>query len=243
MTKFLTALVLAVLSQQTLATTVAAGIEFLDVGTLNLSETSADDHFLTNYQTPGQTNPNAYSGADGNAATFTYGANDSSGSPLNTFLGLSLSSAADVADVNLTLLLVGSNLHSGTVDLLGGSTDPTPVSFSLLPYDPDTAIFTGYTGFNSVAATPPASDGGTAPVDDTNPPSPPIGIFALTINLADEFGSGFGTFDGVQLQIYGDGYDAAPSFVGTTAVIPVPAAVWLFGSGLIGLVGVARRKK
>ena len=26
------------------------------------------------------------------------------------------------------------------------------------------------------------------------------------------------------------------------AVVPVPAAVWLFGSGLIGLVGVARRK-
>ena len=29
----------------------------------------------------------------------------------------------------------------------------------------------------------------------------------------------------------------------TTRVIPVPAAVWLFGSGLIGLIGVARRKK
>ncbi len=28
-----------------------------------------------------------------------------------------------------------------------------------------------------------------------------------------------------------------------TAVVPVPAAVWLFGSGLLGLVGVARRKK
>ena len=27
------------------------------------------------------------------------------------------------------------------------------------------------------------------------------------------------------------------------AVVPVPAAVWLFGSGLIGLIGVARRKK
>ena len=30
--------------------------------------------------------------------------------------------------------------------------------------------------------------------------------------------------------------------IGTSAV-PVPAAVWLFGSGLLGLVGVARRKK
>ena len=27
------------------------------------------------------------------------------------------------------------------------------------------------------------------------------------------------------------------------AAVPVPAAVWLFGSGLLGLVGVARRKK
>ena len=28
-----------------------------------------------------------------------------------------------------------------------------------------------------------------------------------------------------------------------TSAVPVPAAVWLFGSGLLGLVGVARRKK
>jgi hypothetical protein len=27
------------------------------------------------------------------------------------------------------------------------------------------------------------------------------------------------------------------------AVVPVPAAVWLFGSGLLGLIGMARRKK
>ena len=26
------------------------------------------------------------------------------------------------------------------------------------------------------------------------------------------------------------------------SVVPVPAAVWLFGSGLLGLIGVARRK-
>lgn len=28
-----------------------------------------------------------------------------------------------------------------------------------------------------------------------------------------------------------------------TSVVPVPAAVWLFGSGLLGLIGMARRKK
>jgi hypothetical protein len=31
--------------------------------------------------------------------------------------------------------------------------------------------------------------------------------------------------------------------ISAVQVVPVPAAVWLFGSGLIGLIGVARRKK
>ena len=36
---------------------------------------------------------------------------------------------------------------------------------------------------------------------------------------------------------------AFDNFSPATAVIPVPAAAWLFGSGLIGLIGIARRKK
>lgn len=35
---------------------------------------------------------------------------------------------------------------------------------------------------------------------------------------------------------------AATSHVTGYGVVPVPAAVWLFGSGLLGLVGIARRK-
>ena len=31
--------------------------------------------------------------------------------------------------------------------------------------------------------------------------------------------------------------------VTSVSAVPVPAAVWLFGSGLIGLVGVARRNR
>jgi len=32
-------------------------------------------------------------------------------------------------------------------------------------------------------------------------------------------------------------------FIGTVSSVPLPPAVWLFGSGLLGLVGFARRKK
>jgi hypothetical protein len=46
--------------------------------------------------------------------------------------------------------------------------------------------------------------------------------------------SGFG---GVKYTLHLEGH------VGEVAAIPVPAAVWLFGSGLVGLAAVARRKK
>ena len=39
------------------------------------------------------------------------------------------------------------------------------------------------------------------------------------------------------------GFSANFNMVEAPAAVPVPAAVWLFGSGLVGLVGVARRKK
>jgi len=37
------------------------------------------------------------------------------------------------------------------------------------------------------------------------------------------------------------GFDYA-SFTGTVSAVPVPAAIWLFGSGLLGLIGISRRK-
>lgn len=48
---------------------------------------------------------------------------------------------------------------------------------------------------------------------------------------------------GVPMQV-GPFPGQAPSWQGTVpTAVPIPAAVWLFGSGLIGLAGFARRKK
>jgi len=44
-------------------------------------------------------------------------------------------------------------------------------------------------------------------------------------------------------QIYQPYSDFTLSSGVTGSVVPVPAAVWFFGSGLLGLVGIARRKK
>jgi len=93
-----------------------------------------------------------------------------------------------------------------------------------------------------------ANVGDTTFVDPAYPTDP---IISLALNL-DSF-SGLTTGDSYnQIRVMiGDGYapatspSAVLSFVGTynTSPVPVPAAVWLFGSGLIGLVGVARRRK
>lgn len=51
--------------------------------------------------------------------------------------------------------------------------------------------------------------------------------------VGPDFCSGIGTKDGGTVF---------PNS-GTWSVVPVPAAAWLFGSGLMGLIGISRRKK
>jgi hypothetical protein len=233
MKKLLTTLFLAVLSQQTLAaTTTVVGIDFLDTANSVAASTGS---FASNDPTQ-LTKVN--SAVDGNAAAYTWGLSDPS--TLDVMLG---SGGANVADVNLTLLFVGSNPHTGTVSLFGGSGGTSSsYEYSLTPYrqglTPAEDIWTGYTGYNSVESVE----------ENGEPTTTTLGIFALTINLAQAFPTFNGTFNGVSLNIYdldsSTGavlYDSGLSLVGTTAV-PVPAAVWLFGSGLVGLAGIARKR-
>ena len=51
----------------------------------------------------------------------------------------------------------------------------------------------------------------------------------------------------IQWGFFGFSIESANGYIISTDIVntavPVPAAVWLFGSGLLGLVGIARRKK
>jgi len=102
--------------------------------------------------------------------------------------------------------------------LFGGTTIGS-VDFDFLYDDANTQF--GGTSFFDPAATPSGAFSGssTSLVSLTAP-------YSLTI-IADltHDGSGVSSFD-AEIQ-----------------AVPVPAAVWLFGSGLIGLAGLARRKK
>jgi len=79
-------------------------------------------------------------------------------------------------------------------------------------------------------------------------------VFTPTFDLGNYFSYGSATsadpFADIMLMASSDAgnfdlaFDESGSFVSSApSVVPVPAAVWLFGSGLLGLVGMARRNK
>ena len=58
------------------------------------------------------------------------------------------------------------------------------------------------------------------------------------------YSSYFGSFDGTSLSLYTDYifYSEIYGDVASVSSVPLPAAVWLFGSGLLGLIGLGKRK-
>ena len=56
------------------------------------------------------------------------------------------------------------------------------------------------------------------------------------------YGAQVGLIDKLLLD-FGDVYIVDDLSLNGVSAVPIPAAVWLFGSGLLGLIGVAKRKK
>jgi hypothetical protein len=71
-------------------------------------------------------------------------------------------------------------------------------------------------------------------------------IFSLTLVAVPPPSSGTLAITASAISALTGGWEARPvDYIGasiTTGAVPVPPAVWLFGSGLIGLVGIARRR-
>ena len=94
---------------------------------------------------------------------------------------------------------------------------------------------TSGTVFNTQPGNPGDSAPGYIELIDLN-------LTALTDGLhIDLFRCSSGSVEGGDCNIQ-QGFDVAP-FSHDGSYVPVPAAVWLFGSGLLGLVGIARRKR
>ena len=112
-----------------------------------------------------------------------------------------------------------------------------------------------------------ASSGSTVGVDTNTIDGNPFALISGTSNYAGTLVSG-GWVGDAWTGFTGDGYfevwkaellstsaphsgfnvdpiigTAGGTFAEKVAPVPIPAAAWLFGSGLIGLVGIARRKK
>ena len=78
-----------------------------------------------------------------------------------------------------------------------------------------------------------------------------VGGNQFVLALTDGLGAWFEAVNAVQLSAnssnnqvtFSNGEENVYVIDAIPTVVPVPAAAWLFGAGLLGLVGVARRKK
>jgi hypothetical protein len=130
-------------------------------------------------------------------------------------------------------------IFDAALDNTGNINKPTSASAFIKTLDPNA----GYATTNDLR------------IDMTGISNIDWGQYSLSIDLTDgalegqiiQFGFNAVTTQYDNTGVYYDNicFDNAGGCPGTPnpPAVPVPAAVWLFGSGLIGLVGVARRRK
>ena len=176
---------------------------------------------------------------------------------------LLLSNAAQASLVGdtITLSVAGdpdyyfTSLGTTTVNAVVGAGVEAKAQYSILPNFPDPGwnIDVGASSFTITLVDNGAGFGPELALSDLNwitgggPGRIITGVNLTAVNGTGltnasilDFGADFVTVD------LGEGGGGEPGWSATytmeTTVVPVPAAVWLFGSGLLGLIGMARRK-
>ena len=206
----------------------------------------------------------AMAGVSGaNAATLTYGWEDGVGTVLGTFNndGMQYTNTTALAYGGSHALLVEdlSATNGGTpqayVGWVNGLTDGDTVTASFWVYDssegvsPSARIWGHYTDDASDVDSYAGSAGGNSTYS--------AGTGWSLLEHTWTFDSAGGDRDGLMIEFrFYDGADAAAtgallvddltitSSAGSIASpVPVPAAAWLFGTGLLGLFGYSRRNK
>ena len=147
-------------------------------------------------------------------------------SPINVAPGETFN--VDIIGINFT------ELASGTFDLGFDSAHLQINSVSINPYF----------DFLPDGGGPAVGDVWSGIVFDVFVNDAAVGDFTIaTINLT-ALGSGTSNLVILNSQFFSNTVLLDPILTpGIVDTVPIPAAVWLFGSGLIGLIGVARRKK
>jgi hypothetical protein len=167
----------------------------------------------------------------------------------------SASGTTSVVDPAVSMGILDSILQSSTAS--GTATNGIAETFTLSDLAIDVANTSGKDltfsfGFDIMALAEASGDFASANatvdfLDDLGA----VNILAIaSASAMPGFGSGNASQSGIIQFTLGDGGVNQMSISGfvdsngtAESVVPVPAAVWLFGSGLLGLVGIARRKK
>jgi hypothetical protein len=139
---------------------------------------------------------------------------------------------------------IGNNYGLGTIQTIGNgfNTDAIYLKNTYTAGGTSYAFGAGSTAANVWGAGGDSGNGGSTNLYNQGPLQDGIGLDS-SVSLYGITGNGDKT--SVQSYILGTNLtlsSAGVLSIGTPSTVPLPAAVWLFGSGLLGLIGVGRRK-